>query len=106
MEKQLRIYQVANKETVFKAWETKRGVMLQMPTGTGKTLLFVSIIKDLLEQQDKPKILILAHRHELIEQIFDQLSEYEIISTKIVAGSIDLKLIPVQIASVPTLSRN
>lgn len=106
MEKQLRIYQVANKEKVFKAWETKRGVMLQMPTGTGKTLLFVSIIKDLLEQQDKPKILILAHRHELIEQIFDQLSEYEIISTKIVAGSIDLKLIPVQIASVPTLSRD
>lgn len=49
MEKKLRYYQVENKKKVFKAWETKRGVMLQMPTGTGKTLLFVSIIKDLLE---------------------------------------------------------
>ncbi|MDD4641662.1 MAG: DEAD/DEAH box helicase [Bacteroidales bacterium] len=106
MEKQLRDYQVANKEKVFKAWETKQGVMLQMPTGTGKTLLFVSIIKDLLEQQDKPKILILAHRYELIDQIDRQLYEYDIHSGRIVAGGINKKYIPVQIASVQTLSRD
>ena len=106
MEKKLRYYQVENKKKVFKAWETKRGVMLQMPTGTGKTLLFVSIIKDLLEQQGKPKILILAHRYELIDQIDRQLAEYGIHSGIIVSGGINRKHILVQIASVQTLSRD
>lgn len=55
--KQLRDYQVENQEEVIKAWETKQGGMLQMPTGTGKTLLVVSIINDLLKSARHDKLL-------------------------------------------------
>lgn len=36
----LRLYQIENKAKIYKFWETGRSVMLQMPTGTGKTRLF------------------------------------------------------------------
>ena len=39
----LRPYQNDNKEQIYKSWNDNRAVMLQMPTGTGKTRLFVSI---------------------------------------------------------------
>ena len=43
----LRPYQIDNKARIYDFWHTGRSVMLQMPTGTGKTRLFVSIVKDL-----------------------------------------------------------
>ena len=69
LDENLRRYQVENKSKIYEAWEAERGVMLQMPTGTGKTRLFVSIINDLQgsEPQDKPKILILAHHKEHVK---------------------------------------
>ena len=43
----LRGYQIENKRRIYNAWhDGNRSVMLQMPTGTGKTRLFVSIVKD------------------------------------------------------------
>jgi len=107
-DKDLRDYQVEYKTNIFHAWKTKRSVMLQMPTGTGKTRLFVSIIKDLQRSasQDKPKILVLAHRKELIEQIFKEISgKYQIPCSIIMSGNFESKAVPVQVASVPTLSR-
>ena len=51
--------------------------MYQMPTGTGKTKLFVSIARDLFDwgAQHKiaVKILFLAHRIELLDQISENL---------------------------------
>jgi superfamily II DNA or RNA helicase len=44
----LRDYQQENKQKVYDAWESTNSVMLQMPTGTGKTRLFVSIINDFI----------------------------------------------------------
>lgn len=44
--------------------------MFQMPTGTGKTRLFTSIIQDIneysIQRREAVKILIIAHRTELI----------------------------------------
>ena len=40
----LRPYQQQAKEDIFSAWDDWDGVMFQMPTGTGKTRLFSSII--------------------------------------------------------------
>lgn len=108
LDKDLREYQVEYKTNIYKAWETKRSVMLQMPTGTGKTRLFVSIVKDLQRSapQDNPKILILAHRKELIEQIFKEISgKYKIPCSIIMSGNFESKAVPVQVASVQTLSR-
>lgn len=105
----LRSYQVECKKKIYNAWKTKGSVMLQMPTGTGKTRLFVSIVKDLQQStpQDKPKVLILAHRKELIEQIFKEISgKYEIPSSIIMSGNFESYAVPVQVASVQTLSRS
>ena len=44
----LRYYQFDNKLKIYSEWSTCDSVMLQMPTGTGKTRLFVSIINDIL----------------------------------------------------------
>lgn len=43
----LRDYQQENKQKVYDVWSRCQSVMLQMPTGTGKTRLFVSIIKEI-----------------------------------------------------------
>ena len=65
----LRPYQMEIKHQVYALWDKMDNVMLQMPTGTGKTIVFTSIVKDILRwcKQHSPdsKILIIAHRKEL-----------------------------------------
>ena len=70
----LRPYQVEMKQNVFKEWQNgNKSVMMQMPTGTGKTMLFASIIKDLwdnsYDKRNMKRFLVLVHRKELVEQI-------------------------------------
>lgn len=69
----LREHQVKAKCKIFDAWNKYDAVMLQMPTGTGKTYLFTSIVNDLLasykERHQDIHILIVAHRMELLDQI-------------------------------------
>lgn len=78
----LRVYQADAKRDVFSAWDSCDSVMLQMPTGTGKTFLFTSIINDLLRyykaQHIELNILVVAHRMELLDQISDALNVYGI----------------------------
>lgn len=56
--------------------------MLQMPTGTGKTYLFTSLINDLLcnykRLHKEINILVVAHRTELLDQISATLSRFGI----------------------------
>ena len=109
-DKSLRDYQQENKQKIYDAWGSTSSVMLQMPTGTGKTRLFVSIIKDLFnysrQLKSAIKVLILVHRTELIEQISDELGiEYNLAHGIIQSGNRERKKYPIQVASVPTLSR-
>lgn len=106
----LRDYQIHNKLRIYNEWRTNRSVMLQMPTGTGKTRLFVSIVKDLHNWGAKNKIavkvLILAHRKELIEQIdYNVGIKYGLAHGLILSNSVEQKLYPVQIGMVPTMHR-
>lgn len=106
----LRPYQHENKERVYEAWKTCQSVMLQMPTGTGKTRLFVSIIKDIFhysrDTKHAYKVLILVHRTELIDQIDLELGiRYGLAHGIIQSGNKERKEYPIQIASVQTLSR-
>ena len=43
--------------------------MVQMPTGTGKTMVLAELVKRLMMKDEGIRILIVAHRRELIEQI-------------------------------------
>ena len=62
----LRPYQTKSKEDIYKAWESVPSVMFQMPTGTGKTRLFASIIKDIqtlsVRKKERMGVLVLVHR--------------------------------------------
>ena len=108
IDRSLRPYQQAAKEEIFAAWDDYKNVMFQMPTGTGKTRLFTSIISDIkawgiLNNKDI-KILIIAHRVELIEQISENLDKYRV-SHGIIAGGKTRNLRPqVQVASIQTIS--
>ena len=109
-DKTLRDYQQENKQRIYDAWGESNAVMLQMPTGTGKTRLFVSIIKDIFHYSHNKnkalKILIMVHRTELIDQIHRTLGEgYNLAHGIIQAGTKEEKTYPIQLASVQTLSR-
>ena len=106
----LRDYQIENKKKIYEAWARCNRVMLQMPTGTGKTRLFVSIVKDLhnwgAKNKKAVKVLILAHRKELIEQISNNVGyKYGLAHGLIVSQNQENKIYPVQVGSVPTLNR-
>lgn len=106
----LRPYQVTGKKEIYRAWDTCRTVLFQMPTGTGKTRLFSSIIKDIrrLWQEDKVirRVLVLAHRKELIDQIDETLSfKYGISHGIIKSGVEETWNRTVQVASVQTIVR-
>ena len=60
----LRDYQLEIITQVHQAWNQHRSVMVQMPTGTGKTHVLASIVSAF-----SGRVLIVAHRIELIEQI-------------------------------------
>lgn len=106
----LRDYQQQAKEKIFSQWETADNILYQMPTGTGKTRLFTSIIRDInvwgLRNGQRQRILIIAHRSELIEQIDRSLNKYHV-NHGIIAGTFknkrDLSL-PVQVASIQTIT--
>lgn len=78
----LRAHQVEAKGKLFDAWDRYDSVMLQMPTGTGKTFLFTSVVNDLLaaykETHQDLRILVVVHRMELLEQISATLSRFGI----------------------------
>ena len=69
----LRDYQEDICTRVREAFKKHRSVMMQMPTGTGKTAVLASLVmKELKDERIKggcAKVLIVAHRRELIEQI-------------------------------------
>ena len=100
----LRPYQSKIKNDIYSQWEKVNHVMLQMPTGTGKTIVFTSIVKDILfwcqGHATDAKILIIAHRKELIEQASSKLIgiPHGIIQS---GHSMNLKL-PIQVASIQT----
>lgn len=104
----LRPYQQKAKKEIFDSWDKVGSVMFQMPTGTGKTRLFTSIIHDIneysIQRREAVKILIIAHRTELIDQIDESLKKYEV-AHGIIAGSRERDYnLPVQVASIQTLT--
>ena len=65
----LRDYQIDICSRVREAFDKHRSVMVQMPTGTGKTVVLAELVKRLVMKDEGLRILIVAHRRELIEQI-------------------------------------
>lgn len=68
-----RPFQTEAKDAIQKEWRNgNRNTLLVLPTGTGKTIVFCRLIEDLV--RDGKRVLILAHRGELLDQAADKLS--------------------------------
>lgn len=62
---ELRPYQAEAKAAIFKEWEDKLSTLIVLPTGCGKTIVFASVAD---ERTGEGRVLILAHREELLLQ--------------------------------------
>ena len=71
----LRDYQQEMKLRLFEEWGYHRNVMVQMPTGTGKTHLLTAIVGEFLHGSNTP-VWIIAHRRELVGQIEETVARY------------------------------
>jgi len=49
--------------------------LIVLPTGAGKTVVFATLIKEIFEREPDCRILILAHRQELVSQAEDKLKK-------------------------------
>lgn len=69
----LRPYQQEAKDAIFREWDQEghNKTLLVLPTGTGKTIVFASVAERCV--RDGSRVLILAHRGELLEQAQDKL---------------------------------
>lgn len=103
MADELREYQQVFIDNIYRAFEQHRRVLAQLPTGGGKTVCFVKIMKDWVEQGDR--ILLLVHRRELIKQAEFKIFKSGINYGFIMAGEKAYYSRPVQIASVQTIIR-
>lgn len=69
---QLRPYQQEAREAVQAEWaQGHKRTLLVLPTGCGKTIVFSKIIEDQVKKGKR--VLVLAHRSELLEQASDKL---------------------------------
>jgi superfamily II DNA or RNA helicase len=68
----LRPYQQAAREAIHREWDgDRRRTLLVLPTGTGKTVVFAKVTEDQVRAGDR--VLILAHRGELLQQASDKI---------------------------------
>ena len=71
----LRPYQQQIIDAVKADWQKYTDVLVTAATGSGKTLIFLQLLIDLLTDNDK-RALILAHRQELIFQPLERIQQY------------------------------
>lgn len=70
----LRPYQKEAKEAVLGEWDSgNKKTLLVLPTGTGKTIVFAKITEECVRRGKR--VLILAHRGELLDQASDKIKK-------------------------------
>lgn len=68
----LRPYQQEAKDRVFDKWDSgDKNTLVVLPTGCGKTIVFAKITEDCVRHGER--VLILAHRGELLQQAADKI---------------------------------
>ncbi len=73
--KEIRLYdyQAEMKERIDTAFRSYQSVMVQIPTGTGKTILLSEVVKSEERRMKNPCVWIVVHRRELVEQMKETL---------------------------------
>jgi superfamily II DNA or RNA helicase len=99
----LRVYQREAVAAVLAALVTHRGVLFVAPTGSGKTTIFTAIAE---ARRPHGRILVLAHREELLRQAAARIGEHTALSVGVEMAEARAGLdADVVVASVQTLSR-
>lgn len=71
---ELRPYQLEAKEAIQREWgKGISNTLLVLPTGTGKTIVFAKLTEDQVRSGER--VLILAHRGELLQQAADKIAK-------------------------------
>ena len=101
----LRPYQEDAVRAVKDSWENFDKSLLVLPTGTGKTVIFSTVAHD---RSEAGRVLIMAHRDELIEQARDKYYQVTGDGTakEKAAESCIGSMWPVTVGSVQTLARD
>lgn len=101
-----RPYQQKAAAAIHREWDAgNKKTLVVMPTGTGKTIVFASIVNDQVAKGEH--VLILAHREELLHQASDKLkmvTGLETVLEKAQSSALDSDKMVV-VASVQTLSK-
>ena len=99
----LRHYQIECVRRVFKCWLMVRSVLAVLATGAGKTVIFAEVARRV-----KGRVLVIAHREELVEQAAKKLEavcservDIEMADRRAARGAMAARLV---VASVQTLS--
>lgn len=72
---ELRKYQKEADEAIFNQWDNKniKKTLLVLPTGCGKTVVFAKVAEELVKRGER--VLVLAHRGELLDQAADKIKK-------------------------------
>lgn len=105
---QLYDYQREMSERIEAAFRSCQSVMVQMPTGTGKTVLLTEQVKSEERRVKNPCVWIVVHRRELVEQIRETLETMlsSPCSTSGTALSLLLDDFRIKVMSIQWLSRH
>ena len=103
---ELRPYQAEAKQAILAAWdEGYRKTLLVLPTGCGKTVVFSSVTENQVNKGHR--VLIMAHRGELLDQAADKLKEasgLDSVLEKAESSCLD-SFLPVTVGSVQSLAQ-
>ena len=100
----LRDYQQSLIQGIYEQWTQHQRVMAQLPTGGGKTVIFAAIANEFVTREER--VLVLAHREELITQAAHKLEAVTGSSVGIIKAGYKLEpLFPVQVGSVQSMVR-
>lgn len=103
---ELRNYQKEAYDAILSKLETNKSTLVVMPTGTGKTIVFAHIAKHFCELGKR--VLIIAHREELIYQATEKIRKITHLPYTIEMGEYKTSTFQnwnIMIASVQTLAR-
>lgn len=97
----LRPYQSEAVSRIVRELETRRATLLVLPTGCGKTVVFCEVVRHFIAAGRR--VLVLAHRDELLQQAADKLGKASVESIGIEKASVREDGEAVVVASVQTL---